>query len=214
MVCGRTDRSNNGLDGRVGRLPEERLKKPKRLTVYPLWGRRRRPHRASKREPGVGGREIAPGRLPALRDTPRIHHGEYPSTATTSSDDYHAWSRSAGVFGSSRKRFIHNAVSELRRITLPRTPMNRGQEEGPRLLRACPGPSNPMLQKEGPAGRGTFPAPNGRFTLVVALTPNTAPAAPAAVVPAATAPPLPASKLVHSFHLLSKPPLVPITLLF
>ena len=90
MVCGRTDRSNNELDERVGRLPEERLKKPKRLTVYPLWGQRRRPRRASKREPGVGGREIVSGRLPALRDTPGIHHSEYPSTATTSSDDYHA----------------------------------------------------------------------------------------------------------------------------
>src|SRR4028118_1163863 len=130
MVCGRTDRSNNGLDERVGRLPEERLKKPKRSTVYPLWDRRRRPRRASKREPGVGGREIAPGRLPTLRDTSSIHHDEYPSNATTSSDDYHAWSRAFGDPRSSWERFIHDAGCELRRITLPRTPVNRGA--GPR----------------------------------------------------------------------------------
>ena len=129
-VCGRTDRSNNGLDGRVGRLPEEGLKKPKRSTVYPLWGRRRRPRRASKREPGVGGQEIVSGRLPALRDTPRIHHGEYPSTATTSSDDYHAWGRSFGDPRSSWGRFIHDVASELRRIILPRTPVNRDEDDG------------------------------------------------------------------------------------
>ncbi len=36
MAYGRTDRANNGLDERVGRLPKESLKKPKRSTVYPL----------------------------------------------------------------------------------------------------------------------------------------------------------------------------------
>ncbi len=49
MAYGRMDRANNELDERVGRLPKERLKKAKRSTVYPLWGRRRRrPHRASR----------------------------------------------------------------------------------------------------------------------------------------------------------------------
>src|SRR4028119_1944809 len=122
MGCGRTGRSNDGLDGRVGRLPEERLEKPKRLSVYPLWDRRRRPRRASKREPGVGGWEIVSGCLPALRDTPRIHHGEYPSNATTSSDDYHAWSRSTSVLGSCSGRFMRDPASELRRTPLPRPP--------------------------------------------------------------------------------------------
>ena len=89
MVYGRTDRSNNELDERVDRLPTERLKKPKRLTVYPLWDRRR-PRRASKREPGVGGREIVSGCLPTPRHAPGIHYDEYPSSATTSGDDYHA----------------------------------------------------------------------------------------------------------------------------
>jgi hypothetical protein len=77
MAYGRMDRANNELNERVGRLPKERLKKLKRSTVYLLWGRRRRPHRASKREPGVGGREIVSGYLPTLRDTPSIHYSEY-----------------------------------------------------------------------------------------------------------------------------------------
>ena len=38
MVYGRTDHANNELNERVGRLLEERLKKPKRLIVYPPVG--------------------------------------------------------------------------------------------------------------------------------------------------------------------------------
>ncbi len=129
MAYGRMDRANNELNERVGRLLKERLKKQKRSTVYPLWGRIRRPHRASKREAGVGGREIVSGRLPTLRDTPSIHYSEYPSTATTSSDDYHAWSRSTDVLESSWERFMQDGGCDLRRMSLPRNRVNKDWHE-------------------------------------------------------------------------------------
>ncbi len=92
--------------------------------------------------PAWGGWEIAPGRLPTPRHAPGIHHGEYPSTATTSSDDYHAWSRSFGDPRSSWERFIHDAGCELRRIPLPRTPVNRGKEKG--RCGYAPAPCTPL----------------------------------------------------------------------
>ena len=108
----------------VRRPPKHRPKRPKAVDRAPPVG----PEAAAtprERGPGAGGWEIAPGRLPTPRHAPGMHHGEYPSTATTSSDDYHAWSRSAGVLGSPWGRLIRDLASELRRIILPRTPVNK-----------------------------------------------------------------------------------------
>ena len=54
--------------------------------------------------------------------------------------EWAAWSKIRTRMAASGLRFIQYSANELRRITLPRTSLNKGKKKGRGILRKCPGP--------------------------------------------------------------------------
>jgi hypothetical protein len=59
-----------------------------------------------------------------------MHHGEYLSNMQTSVVAGPVEGGRTGVFWTYRTGVMRDPASELRRITLPRTPVNKGKKEG------------------------------------------------------------------------------------
>ena len=60
-----------------------------------------------------------------------IHRSAYPSTTTTCRDPPHTARRGSGaIFGASGDASMQKPASELSRIYLPRTPVNKGKKKG------------------------------------------------------------------------------------